>query len=254
MSDILLDFDPEDSEKWIIWKSESKRLIKHGLETGKILFYDQEFLKQLRGIYSEGIPASITLLCNYLTNGKCIESAFLLSRVFLDDDNTKDVNLVQAKVDSIRLNPVFKQKKGKDNDDYSKHAVVERILNDGKVLIYDTTAGYAIDYDLWEKIENPTDFDVKGKKWITDVVEKETKVCPEYFSPNPMAAAIVIPEIESHYDDPEESFARECGWLQNEVELFKKEIGYDDFCKKNEQAIKTLRLKTKKQMEEEEND
>ncbi|MBR2603778.1 MAG: hypothetical protein IKE10_01960 [Bacilli bacterium] len=254
MSDILMNFNPEDIEKWNNWKWKSRLIKIEGLKSGRLLFYDNDLLTKLRNIYSEGIPASITLLCNYLTNGKCFESAFLLSRVFLNDNDTKDVNLVQAQVDSIKLNPVYKLKFGNDNCDYSRHTVVERILNDGRVLIYDTTAGFAIDYDLWEELENPTVVNVKGKKWIEDVVKKEEMECPEFFKPYPIAAAITIPEIEKYYDDPDEEFAGETGWLQHEVELFKKLINYEEFCKQHEEEIKIKRLQMKEKIEEKEDE
>ena len=228
---------------WNKWKEKERYLLIKGLKNGQIFPYEIDLIENLRNVYDGGIPASITLLSNYLSNGQCHERAFLLSRAFIDDEYTKEISLLQADIDGIRLNPIYIEKYDKINQKYARHTVVKRITVDGDVLIYDTSMGFVLDYDIWKEMQNPTNIVERNEYWIRDLIEKIKVENPDDFRPNPMAAAIIIPEVEKHYNDPDEQYAGETGWLQGEVDLFKTLIGYDNFCKQNRKEIKKLKLR-----------
>lgn len=240
MSNIL--YDQESIENWNEWLDKRKQLIKKGLDTGHISIYSDDLIIRLRRLYNGGIPASIILLSDYLSNCNCLDNASLLARAFFDDKDTKDINLVKAKVNSIRLNPVYKAMyEGTiDEDEYDVHYVLERITNDGKNLIYDTSAGYVYDYETWEALEQPEILGVIPRPNIISIHNALVKESPEDYRPNTIAAVIVLPEVETRYDDTTRD-ERYIDLLKREVEAFKKAISYDKYCEKNKEQIKQLR-------------
>ena len=136
--------------KWNLHNYKSKQLLLWGLKKGYIAPYDDELIKKLRNIYDGGIPASILLLSNGMSNGHCYDRALLMSRAFLDDED--DVQLVYATIDSLKLNPQFADK---DDPLFADHCIVERITTDGQHLIYDTSSGFVYDKRLFWLMEHP---------------------------------------------------------------------------------------------------
>ena len=78
--------------KWNIHQKKYKMLMIYGLQHGLIFPYDEELIQKLRNVYYGGIPASIILLSNAMSNGHCYDRALLMSRAFLNDES--DVNLL----------------------------------------------------------------------------------------------------------------------------------------------------------------
>lgn len=125
--------------KWDIHQKKHKMLMIYGFQHGLIFPYDEELIKKLRNVYYGGIPASIILLSNGMSNGHCYDRALLMSRAFLNDED--DVNLLYGDIDSLKLNPNFIS----DSPHYADHCFVERITKDGRHLIYDTSCGFIFD-------------------------------------------------------------------------------------------------------------
>ena len=78
--------------KWELQKKKFKMLLLWGLRHGYIFPYDDELIIKLRNIYYGGIPASIILLSNVMSNGHCYDRALLMSQAFLDSED--DVKLL----------------------------------------------------------------------------------------------------------------------------------------------------------------
>ena len=111
-------------EQWKLHNIKERKLLINGLKTGKITPYDDELIEKLRTIYYGGMPASIILLSDGLSNGHCYDRALLMSRAFLDTDD--DVKLVYATIDSIRLNPQYQNR---DDPMFADHCfVVQRYI------------------------------------------------------------------------------------------------------------------------------
>ena len=56
------------SQRWNKWQDKRKRILIDGLTNGEIKPYDEKLVSKLRDIYDGGLPASIILLSNYLSN------------------------------------------------------------------------------------------------------------------------------------------------------------------------------------------
>ena len=93
--------------KWNLYEKRSQKLLIRGLKNGNIEPYGDYLIEQLRDIYYVGVPASIILLSNGLSNGYCYDRALLMARAFFDGDN--DIKLVYASIDSLKLNPKYKR-------------------------------------------------------------------------------------------------------------------------------------------------
>ncbi len=126
--------------KWKLHNYKSNQLLIWGLKNGYIELYDDMLIEKLRNIYYCGIPASIILLSDGMSNGNCYDRSLLMSRAFLGEDD--DVQLVYATVDSLKLNPQFVNC---DDSLFADHCIVERITNNGQHIIYDTSSGFAYD-------------------------------------------------------------------------------------------------------------
>lgn len=68
--------------KWNLHQKKANLLYSLGLKNGKIKTYDEELIQKLRKVYYGGIPASVILLSNGMTNGHCYDRALLMSRHF----------------------------------------------------------------------------------------------------------------------------------------------------------------------------
>ena len=214
-------------------------LLLWGLKNGKIRPYDNELIEKLRNIYYGGIPASIILLSNSMCNGQCYERALLMARAFLDTED--DIQLLNASVDSIRLNPQYIDEK---DPLYADHCFLERITKDGKHLIYDTTSGFIYDKDLYWKMENPQVRKINKKSTIIEMTEIEDSSFPEDLERDKYSSTLILPIIEINYDEPTEMYSKlGIELLQREVEHYKKLINYDDIVKEVEDDMERLGFK-----------
>lgn len=226
-------------KKWKLHNLESKKLLIYGLKTGKITPYDEELIKKLRTIYYGGIPASIILLSDGLSNGHCYDRATLMSRAFLDTDD--DVKLVYATIDSIKLNPKCQNR---DDPLFADHCFVERTLSNGKKLIYDTSAGFIYDKELYWMMEHPKVRKVNDKDAIIRFIKDDEDRFPEDLERNKYVSPLVLPFIEMSYGRPNEMYSMlGIELLQREIDHFKEVINYDDVCKEIDEDMKKYGFK-----------
>lgn len=216
--------------KWNLHNYKSKQLLLWGLKNGFIKPYDDKLIEKLRNIYDGGIPASIILLSDGMSNGHCYDRALLMSRAFLDEED--DVQLVYATVDSLKLNP---QSTNNDYPLFADHCIVERITKDGKHLIYDTSYGLVFDKKLYWLMEHPKIRDINKKSSIIEFVKSNENYHPESTKRDIYAAPLILPMLEMTYGRPAEFYSDQ---LQKEIEIFKNEINYNGVCKEIEDDIK----------------
>lgn len=231
-----------DEIRWEIYKYKSKKLLLWGLRNHYIFPYTDELLEKLRTIYYGGLPASIILLSNSLSNGHCYDRALLLSQAFIDTDD--DVNLIYADVDSIRLNPLYKEQYQKEDPTYSDHCFVERITKNDVHIIYDTSSGFIYGKEIYWKMEHPKIRKINDKNSIIEFVKSEQYYHPQNMESDKYVLPLIIPMIESTYGMKTEGYSLPgLEMLQKEVNYFKEAINYDNICKEIDDDMKRLRMR-----------
>lgn len=226
--------------KWNLHNYKSRQLLLWGLKNGYIAPYDDKLIEKLRNIYYGGIPASILLLSNGMSNGHCYDRALLLSRAFLDEED-EDVQLVYATIDSLKLNPKFVDK---DAPLYADHCIVERITKGGQHFIYDTSSGFVYDKKLYWIIEHPQVRKINNKVSIIEFVKSDEYYHPDDIERDKYASPLILPMIEMTYGRPTEMYSQlGIELLQREIEHFKKAINYDAICKEINDDMKRLGFK-----------
>ena len=225
--------------KWKLFQKKSRALLIYGLKKGYIAPYDEELIEKLRTIYHGGIPASILLLSNGMSNGHCYDRALLMSRAFLDTED--DVNLIYASIDSIKLNPLYIKD---DDENYADHCFVERITKEGYHIIYDTSTGLMYDKEMYWKMEKPKIRQINNKQSIINFIKEDNMIYPEDIDRDKYAAPLILPMIEMTYNRPGEMYAAtKINLLQREIEFFKQQINYDEVCKEIDEDMKRVGLK-----------
>lgn len=224
--------------KWDLHSYKQKVLLIWGLKNGLITPYDDQLIEKLRKVYYGGIPASVILLSDGMTNGHCYDRALLMSRVFLDDED--DVRLLYADIDSLKLNPKFIS----DSPLYADHCIVERITKDGKHLIYDTSAGFVYDKKLYWLMQHPKVRKINSKESIIKFINEDEDFHPEDVENDKYIASLVLPIIENTFGRPNEMYSLlGIELLQREIEHYKKTINYDGVVEEITQGIKKVRNK-----------
>lgn len=224
--------------KWDLHSYKQKLLLNWGLKNGLIKPYDDQLIEKLRKVYYGGIPASVILLSDGMTNGHCYDRALLMSRAFLDDED--DVQLLYADIDSLKLNPKFIS----DLPLYTDHCIVERITKDGKHLIYDTSAGFIYDKKLYWLIEHPKVRKINNKESIIKFINEDEKIHPEDVEKDKYIAPLVLPMIEKTFGRPNEMYSLlGIELLQREIEHYKNIINYDGVVEEISQDMKRLRIR-----------
>lgn len=224
--------------KWELHSYKYKHLLIWGLKNGLIIPYDDELIEKLRKVYYGGIPASVILLSNAMTNGHCYDRALLMSRAFLEDEG--DVQLLYATIDSLKLNPEFIC----DDPLYADHCIVERITKEGRHLIYDTSSGFIYDKKLYWLMENPKVRKVNSKESIKRFIEDDEEFCPQDIDRDKYAAPLILPVIEMTFGRPTEMYSvKGIELLQREIEHYKQQINYDGVVEEIDQDMKRLGIR-----------
>lgn len=224
--------------KWDIHQKKHKMLMIYGLQHGLIFPYDEELIQKLRNVYYGGIPASIILLSNGMSNGHCYDRALLLSRAFLN--NESDINLLFGDIDSLKLNPNFIS----DSPHYADHCFVERITKDGRHFIYDTSCGFIFDKKIYWLMENPKLRHINSKGLIRKFIEDDEDRWPEDIERDKYASPLILPMIETTFGRPTEMYSfKGIELLQREIEHFKEQIKYDDVVSEIDEDMRRLGLK-----------
>lgn len=223
--------------KWKLHKTKEKKLLLWGLKTRHAALYPKALIQKLRTIYDGGIPASILLLSNGMSNGHCYDRAFLMAKAFLDEDY--DVKLIYAGIDSIRLNPKYLDQK--DDPLYADHCFVQVTTKDKETFIIDTSTGIMYDKHLYWLIERPKVRKVNDKKVIQEMEKIDSFYHPEDIERDKYAMPLILPNIERTYGRPLETYSKMgIEYLQREISLFKKKINYDAICQEIEEDMKRL--------------
>ena len=228
-----------DSLNWKLYNLKKRMMLVWGLKHNYVRLYDEELIEKLRNIYFGGVPASIILLTDGLCNGYCYDRALLLSKAFLDDED--DVNLLYMSVDSLKLNPLYKNTR-KDDPLYSDHCVVERTTSDGKKLIYDTSSGFIYDKNYYFFMQNPKIRAINTKDKIKEYVELEKYYHPDSIENDKYLLPMILPMIENDYQNNNEMYFI-VELLQREVDIFKKKINYDEICMEVKKDINKKRVR-----------
>lgn len=219
--------------KWDLHCKKEKMLLIWGLKKGLIRLYNDELIEKLRKVYYGGIPASIILLSNCLSNGHCYDRALLMSRAFLEDED--DIKLLYATIDSLKLNPKFIC----DDPLYADHCIVERTTKDGRHLIYDTTSGFVYDKSIYWMIENPKIRHINSKQSIKKFIKNDENIYPEDVENAKYAFPAILSMLEKTYGKPGEMYSAEgIELLQREIEHYKSIINYDEMIKGIDQNTK----------------
>ena len=223
------------SLKWELYNKKKKILTLFGLKNGHVLPYGDELIKKLRNVYYGGVPASIILLSNAMSNGFCYDRALLMSQAFLDSND--DVNLIYASIDGIRLNPKYA---GSDMEDlmYADHCIVERITQDGKSYIYDTSSGFIYEKWFYWLIERPKVRKVNNKEKISEFINNDLGLIS--YENDRYVARIILSFIEDTYGKPTEMYSQiGIELLQREIKNYKEKLNDDDMVLKDNTNIRT---------------
>lgn len=225
--------------KWDLHNYKSKKLLLWGLKHGCIAPYNDELIEKLRTIYYGGIPASILLLSNGMSNGHCYDRALLMSRAFLDEKG--DVQLLYASIDSLRLNPKFMN----DTDPlYADHCIVEVTSEDGNHFIIDTSAALVYEKKIYWLMEHPKIRKINKKDSIIKFIESDDYYHPEDIERDKYGSALILPLIEMTYGRPNEMYSMlGIELLQREIEHFKETINYEGICQEIYEDMKRLGLR-----------
>ena len=224
--------------KWKLHCYKHKKLLIYGLNKGLIRPYDDNLIQKLRTIYYGALPASIILLSDGMTNGHCYDRALLISRAFLDEKD--DVQLIYASIDSLKLNPRYFSYDAR----FADHSICERITEDGKQYIYDTSSGFVYDKKIYWLMENPIVRKINNKQSIIDFINGDEDIIFENLDSDKYAATLILPMIENAVGRPNEMYAFEgIELLQREIEHYKKLINYDEVVKEIDEDMKRVGLK-----------
>lgn len=225
-------------KRWNLYCSRKRQLLVYGLKNGSITLYDEELIAKLRNIYYGGIPASILLLCDALSNGRCYDQALLMSRAFLNTED--DIKLVYATIDGIKLNPKYI---GADLG-YADHCFLQRTTKDGQTLIYDTSSGFVYDKDLYWELEHPQVRKTNNKEEIITYLNQSKQLSSKESEIDPYSSLLILPIIEKTYQNRNKIYSQ---LLQREIETYKDKINYDTIVKQAKETMKKIHKKSQTQ-------
>ncbi len=209
------------NERWNLYQEKYRQLFNYGVENGLIRLYSDRLIKALRDVYYGGMPASIVLLCNDACNGFCYDRALLLSLVLEDDD----YQMVDADIDSLRLNPIYALKSEEEQDEsYAEHCYLEAKGGDGRVWVFDTSVGLAFERGLYEEMQHPKVNRVFDKTTVMEFQDyKELKEAD--LENEKYALPFVMPSYEAVAEKGQPYYSER---LKEEISHYKKFIDYDE--------------------------
>lgn len=211
--------------RWQLYLKKQRMLLNYGIKMGLVRKYDDDLLERLRHVYYGGLPATILLLHRGLSNGYCYDRGTLVTLGFGEDDFC----VVDADVDSLRLNPVYIEqcRNGELGEEYGDHCFAERTDKDGIVWVYDTSMGLAIEKSLYYKMERPKVRVVRDRKstlsfLYEDFLRDSDIRRDKYVLP------LTLPFIESNMVPTQPLYLEQ---LKREIEMLKQEVDYEGICR-----------------------
>ncbi len=210
--------------KWKLHRKKYDILFNYGVKHGLIKAYDDKLIESLRHVYYGGISASILLLHEGLSNGNCYDRRSLITLGFSDDD----FQVVDADIDSLRLNPKYIDEYKESDEGFINHCFAERTLKDGTTWVYDTSIGLVFAKDLYYKLENPKIIKINNKRATLEFLSYELGHNVD-LNNDKYALPMILPYIEKRLEPTQPFYLEQ---LKQEIELLKKEVHYDQVCKK----------------------
>ena len=216
--------------RWKFYLMKERLIYDYGFKTGLIGGYDVEFIENLRNIYYGPFPLSLLILDVEGCIGKCYDRALLATFGFLDDDFVQ----VDADIDSITYNVFniddFRNSLGNLPIHYGNHSFIERTLKNGNVLVYDTTFGLVYDKSIYYLLNRPKVTRINDKNEVEMYIEHKDIVNN---NKNGMIDKdkYLLPTLLLIFERKvREGSGMYKSALLEEIELFKRKIGYDDIC------------------------
>ncbi|MBR4830764.1 MAG: hypothetical protein IKZ96_03250 [Bacilli bacterium] len=227
-------------EEYYEYKKEVDKTFEEGKNNGKIRPYDPELIEDMREHYYNGIPLSISLLCNSMCRGRCNELALELARVFID--RGQRVGYFSFIVRGLKLRPDYYDE---NNPEYAQHGVLIVIEKDGSAWVYDTNLQLAMDFNMFIELEKPLEIGELLKGNLKECLKHLKDENPDSYKLDKEAAMAIIPVVEECYMLPREtdyinSYAGEYNdaRLKTEIEFLKRSIGYRRELKKQKKGKK----------------
>lgn len=223
--------------RWKLFQKRYNILFQYGIKRGLIGAYSDELIEKLRHIYCGGIPASILLLYEKLSNGHCCDRSKLVTLGFGNDN----FRTVLAEIDTLRLNPQYidEYRQGISDEDYSVHSFAERIAKDGTVWVYDTSVGFVIEKSFYYRLEHPKIVGVKDEKETLEYLDadflREADIERDKY-----ALPVILSIIEATLEPTQYFYLEQ---LKQEIEILKQELDYDGLCQEIDEDMKAKGLK-----------
>jgi len=216
-------------------KKHTKQLV-WGFKHKLVFPYPDSLFDHLRPFCVGGFPASIMLFVNEMCNGHCYDRARLMQLAF------EDAKIVHADIESLR---VISTRPGD-----AEHAFVETTdFGGGRTWVVDTSVGLIFDKDFYYKIERPKinhtfskDFCMKDPEIVS--------ILASDFEKDKYALALYMEFVENAINK-----SQHIGTIMyrkkilQELETFKKAIGYDDMIAEIDSDMK-LMFKDPKKLDE----
>lgn len=217
----------KDMLRWKLYCLKRKALLKYGLKTGLITAYDVETIDNLRNVYYAGIPLSIIILSHGMCIRKCYDRATMLTYGFGPEVEYRQVD---ADIDGIKLHPGTIARETGNDEHYSNHSFIERVMPNGQEVVYDTTEGLIFDKKLYYMIENPQITKVNDKKTV-EFFRRELYTVHPNINRDRNAIPLLMPLIENIVEHSIEIYGEQ---IAKEFEMFKEKIGYEELCRELE--------------------
>ncbi len=218
-----------EQKKWELYKKRHDVLFTYGIKNNLIKLYDDELITNLRHIYSGGLPASIYILHDKLSNGFCYDRASLITLGFGDDD----FQVVSANIDNLRLNPKYIDTYRLQDVNYANHCFAERIKSDGTTWVYDTSVGLVFEKNLYYKLERPQITKLNDKASTLEFM-KSTNQFSLDIGDDKYILPMVLPMLEK-YLVPVQPFYLET--LKEEIDVLKTAINYEKLVEEIDLAL-----------------
>ncbi len=211
--------NPNDLKEMNFFHKRYNCLFNYGMKNNLIKFYDATLIEELRKYYFGVIPLSIILLSHDLCNSFCLSRASFVTNGFQDDE----FNLVWAQIDGLKYNKKYMEE-AKVNPRITYHLFAERIKKDGTTWVFDTSSGLIIEKNLYYQMEHPRIISKLSKRRVLSYPNP----CKELKSLGDLKYLIpfLMPRIETSLEREDMYFQE----LKNEIELFKKQVAYENLC------------------------
>lgn len=203
------------------------KMLIHGLKNRLIFPYPDALFDRLRPYHLAGMPVSTMMLIIELCNGHCYDRSMLMQLAF------KDCEVVHADIECLRITA---------GEEFAEHSFVETTeFGGGKTWVVDTSIGLVYDKNYYYKIEKPKiNCRIPKEKCMQSPYVQE--VIAGNFEQEKYALPLYMPFVESavkHSNYLGTVAYREK--IIEELEKFKKAVGYEAIVKEIEDDMRLMR-------------